>query len=134
MLANTQFVLKGPDMDMSKLKEAHVLYVEDNPINQSLMKNILNDLVASYAHASDGREGLELLQHDEQINIVLTDLNMPGIDGEEMIEKIKAMGRQVPIIIVSSYTDVSRVQGVQGMIEKPFKKEKILQAITNCLI
>jgi len=86
--------------------------------------------------AATGKEGLEVLDKN-WIDLVLTDLNMPEMNGEEMIEEIKKMPElaDVPIIVISTEGSERRIERILkkgvSFIHKPFTPEKFNEVIIS---
>jgi len=90
-------------------------------------------MVGECFEAGDGREALERLDQQE-INLVLSDINMPGMDGIELAKAIRAQPatEHIPVVIISSDPANSRERecralGAIGYVEKPFSPHKLLQ-------
>lgn len=105
------------------LKNMKILYVEDDAAAREVVKNILQKFTSFVKEAVDGMEALQLLEQ-ESFDIVLTDLNMPRMNGLELIEYIKKRNFQQKIVVLSAYSDVEYLlqsinSGVDGYILKP---------------
>lgn len=117
-----------PETDISALR---FVVAEDNEFQRALLVEALRDLGAATIHeASDGRAALEILQDDARpVDIVITDLRMPGMDGMEFVRRLGQAGIQVSIIVASaldrqllaSIVSMSQAYGIQllGVLEKP---------------
>jgi two-component system, NarL family, capsular synthesis sensor histidine kinase RcsC len=75
----------------------HILVVEDNPINQLILRDQLQELGCTVTLASDGEEALSLWRHDT-FDVVLSDINMPRLNGYELAEALRRLGCTAPII------------------------------------
>lgn len=80
-----------------------VLVVEYNEVSRIYFKVALEKAQADVIMAGDGREAVRLFQENEQIDLVLMDLNMPGLNGFEATKMIKALRPNVPVIAQSAY-------------------------------
>ena len=89
--------------------------------------------------AGDGQEALELLER-EWVDVILTDINMPRMNGEEFVRRLAESGltRSIPIIVVS--TDATEVRrehllalGIRGYLVKPFQPEELKEQIERAL-
>ncbi len=82
-----------------------LLYVEDDKTTQEMVKIILKNKVKELYIASDGQEGLDAYK-DKKPDIILTDINMPVMDGLEMSAKIKSIDHHQPIVCLTAYSDI----------------------------
>jgi diguanylate cyclase (GGDEF)-like protein len=86
------------------LKNFSILYVEDDKETQERMQMILEEDVKIFYQAYNGEEGLKIYK-EKQPDIILTDVNMPILDGLSMAKEIKNIDRSQPIIIMSAFDD-----------------------------
>jgi two-component system chemotaxis response regulator CheY len=89
--------------------------------------------------ANNGEEALKLFD-GKDIHLLVTDLNMPGMDGIELTNKVRLMEKYkfLPILMLTTETDskkkeLARDASVTGWIQKPFKMEKFLAVIEKCI-
>ncbi|MOA16256.1 Sensor histidine kinase RcsC [compost metagenome] len=75
----------------------HILVAEDNAINQLILRDQLQELGCTVALASDGEEALSLWQ-DDTFDVVLSDVNMPRLNGYELAKTLRRLGCTTPII------------------------------------
>ena len=117
----------------------NVLIVDDSGVMRSMiLKTIqMSGIPLGEAHqAANGQEGLDAL-HQNWIDLVIADINMPVMNGEEMIERmsLKADTRDIPIIVVSTEGSETRIErlGEKGatFIQKPFSPETIRDTIRD---
>ena len=126
---------------MQKLKELieigkdfTVLYVEDDKRLQSETTKMLERIFKKILVASNGQEGLEVLQTQGSVDLVITDIEMPVMNGLQMSQKIKERLPSCPIIVVSAYTDVEYFLDaiefdVDFYLLKPVNTQKLLQIL-----
>jgi two-component system chemotaxis response regulator CheY len=115
-----------------------VLVVDDSPAMRSLLKKILSQSglpIETVLDAADGVEGLIRLR-DNPINLILSDINMPNMDGEEFIRQVRAdkAFRDIPVLMITTDNSTARVLrlrqlGAQGYICKPFSPEMVKQKV-----
>jgi CheY-like chemotaxis protein len=108
-----------------------ILVVEDNPINQLVVQNILRKFDADYV--VNGAEALQKVQ-DEQYDLVFMDFQMPVMDGCEATVEIRKLGHKLPIVaMTASVMDADRQAcfdaGMDGFLAKPLSKDKVMAAI-----
>ncbi|MDP2387174.1 MAG: ATP-binding protein [Bacteroidota bacterium] len=122
-------------------KNLHVLIVDDDSMNVFLMETILGKNQFSYSVAQNGREALFKF-NNEKVDIVLTDINMPVMSGEELLKEIRKYPdeykKNIPVIALSAdvhkaTTDNCQNHGFTACLLKPFKEETLLSIInTHC--
>ena len=119
-----------------------VLIVDDSPSMRSFIKRVM-DLsgleVSAHLEAGDGQEAIDVLNR-EWVDVILTDINMPRMNGEEFVRRLAESGltRTIPIIVVSTDgTEVRREHlqalGVRGYLIKPFQPEDLKDQIERAL-
>lgn len=116
--------------ETSKLK---VLYVEDNEETRKFTLKMLQNFFSDIVISVNGLDGFEKFQ-DEHFDLIFTDINMPMMNGLEMIKNIRTLNKNTPIIIFSAYDDVeyfltSIKYGIAGYILKPFNYEQIEETL-----
>jgi CheY-like chemotaxis protein len=116
-----------------------VLVVEDEPQLRNLLEIILQDLGYRVASASNGHEGIELFKkHEDEFAIVVTDLDMPGMNGLDVATILSQRKPSTKIIVTSGYLDTStrdqaRQRGVAKIIQKPYDPDDLARAIRELL-
>ena len=110
-----------------------LLYVEDNKTTQILLSSICEDLVDKIIFANDGQEGYEKYLNNK-VDIIITDYEMPNLNGLEMCEKIRAKDEEIPIILVSAIENTTQIVralqlGINKFIQKPINAIEITTAI-----
>jgi len=118
------------------MNDATILVVDDEPQLRRVMRTTLTDLGYTVIDAKTGEDALELLRHD-QPDLILLDLNMPGIGGLETCRAIRETS-EVPIIILSvRNTEREKVQaldaGADDYVSKPFGIQELLARIRAAL-
>jgi len=119
-----------------------VLIVDDSPVMRAFIRRIivLSGLDgAGFLEASDGQEALRLLSA-EWVDVVLTDINMPRMDGEEFVRRLAAddMLKSLPVVIVSTDGTECRMRqmlalGARGYVKKPFMPETLREELERVL-
>jgi YesN/AraC family two-component response regulator len=119
-----------------KLKEAAVLYVEDEPFLRHSIGAWLSRKVNRVMCAQHGTEALEILAANK-IDLLLTDLRMPVMDGIALIKRIPKAGPRPRLILVTGFNDPVLQEAykldVDAVVEKPIDREELLRAMRNCL-
>lgn len=114
-------------------QQLSILYVEDNDQVREETANIFNLLFAKVSLACDGQEGLEKYNRDKY-DIVITDINMPRINGIEMISQIREICSEQKIIAISAHDEPDMLlsmirKGINSFILKPINFDDMLSAI-----
>ncbi|ARU48401.1 EAL domain-containing protein [Sulfurospirillum diekertiae] len=112
-----------------------VLYVEDDVVLRENTIALLRDLFGEIHEASDGKEALMLYQeHQGNYDIVITDLNMPQMNGMDLIRNIQIINPKQPIIVVSAHNETeyfleSIRNNVNGYILKPIDFNQLMETV-----
>ncbi|WP_189462496.1 response regulator, partial [Jeongeupia chitinilytica] len=115
-------------------KPLHVLVVEDHPINQLVLTEQLEQLGCTVSLAADGREALQRWQRGERCDVMLTDVNMPHLDGYALTRQLRADGIRVPIIGVTANAQSEEgarclAAGMDAYLPKPLSLAGLRQAL-----
>ena len=116
-----------------------ILIVDDAPTMRQMVSFTLKSKNYSVVEASDGEEALEKLQNGLRPDMVITDLNMPGMDGISLIRAIRGLPgqRYIPILMLTTESMEERKKegqaaGATGWIVKPFTPEQLLKVV--CMV
>lgn len=119
-----------------------ILIVDDSPVMRGFIRRVvqLSGLdVAAYTQAADGEAALSLLAI-EPADVILTDINMPGMNGEELLRRLQQdhLLRSIPTVVVSTDATACRVErmlalGAKGYISKPFSPEMLREELDRVL-
>ena len=105
----------------------HVMIVDDITINRTILERQLQQLGVTVTSCVDAAEALEKM--DAQVDLVLTDHNMPGMDGMELAKKLRDSGSNVPILVLSSnpsHAEKDPARGlIQGLLQKPVPRAEL---------
>lgn len=109
-----------------------ILTVDDSGSMRQMIKLTLSGAGYQVIEAADGTQGLAVARANP-VDMVLTDLNMPGLDGVSLIRELRKLATYtgVPIILLTTESDVARkleakAAGATGWITKPFQPEQLL--------
>ncbi len=117
-----------------------ILIVDDSSVTRAVLKKTIQMTgvdVEDFYEAANGSEALALLA-DNDVNLILADLNMPQMNGLEMMDNIFAdeKNASIPIIVVSTEASAARIKllkekGVRGYVHKPFTPESIRNVLED---
>ena len=118
-----------------------VLFIEDDAMNRRVVKDMLSVGGAEMLEAADGETGLRMID-EQQFDLVLMDLRMPGMDGLTAIRHIRARAdakAALPIIVVTADTGVTMRQdcidsGADGVLLKPVAMKALFDAMGQTIV
>lgn len=118
--------------------EHTILLVEDEPVNMQLLKVILGDKKYRLLEAVTGEDAVKLVETHPEINLVLMDVKLPGIDGWEATRRIKKLRPGLPVIAQTAYAfaqdaRMAKQAGCDDYLAKPVKREELLKKLTTHL-
>ena len=116
---------------------ASVIFVDDDPDIRPLMEQTLELEDIPVACFADGASALQEVHPDFE-GIVLCDYNMPGMDGLDVLQRIRQIDEDIPVILLTGQGDISTAvsamqQGAYDFIEKPFDHEELIELLRHAL-
>lgn len=115
-----------------------IMTVDDSSSVRQMVSFTLKDAGYSVVEAADGKDALQKLQG--QVDMIITDLNMPNMDGIELIKNVRATSgyKFIPIVMLTTESQNEKKQegkkaGASGWIVKPFKPPQILSVVQKLL-
>ena len=113
-----------------------ILLVDDHQTNLMILEVVLEGIYETLS-CQTGQEALQIMER-EAIDLVITDLKMPGMDGFELTQKIRQIRPKVPVIAISAHTGLLEnfreyKAGFDDFIAKPFSIENLKQKVTRHL-
>jgi signal transduction histidine kinase/AmiR/NasT family two-component response regulator len=116
-----------------------ILYIEDNPDNRMLVRSVLAPAGYAVVEAPDGLSGIEAALR-EQPAVILLDINLPGVDGYEVVAILRSFPHlaDTPIVAVTAYAmagdrERTLVAGCDGYIEKPIDVDRLAEQVRQFL-
>lgn len=133
--------LTNPEIETPNPSNAHlnitktrpcILVVEDDPSVAELLKIVLRDLGYHVLVAQNGREGLNVVANDA-VDGILLDMHMPVMDGRTMLDELRWLGYQMPVLVMSGGLDLPALrqllnEGAQGFFLKPVTLQSLKQS------
>jgi DNA-binding NtrC family response regulator len=126
-------------MRARRRSETHgsVLVVEDDLEMRRLLEDELRDAGHEVRAAGDGSEALEVLTRDS-VDVVVTDLQMPGLRGQELLAEVRVREPDLPVVIITAFGSIeSAVEamraGAYHYVAKPFRMEQLLLTVRNAM-
>jgi two-component system chemotaxis response regulator CheY len=119
-----------------------ILIVDDSPAMRTFVRRVLEASgfeLAECLNAGNGQEALDVLDQ-RSVDAVLTDINMPVLDGEEFLRRMSSSGtlRSIPVIVISTDGTAKRITrllalGARGYVTKPFLPEQLRAELERTL-
>lgn len=115
-----------------------VLIVEDDETNLIYLQLVLKDLNIELLNAVSGQAAVETFEQNQDIELILMDIRLPGMDGYEATSMIRKMNKDVVIIAQTAYAfssdkDKAIESGCNDYVSKPIRREELLKKINHYL-
>ena len=112
-----------------------ILIVDDDIISHKIISNYLEELNSNLLFAANGIEALSIYKK-QKVDIIITDLSMPKMNGVELIKEIRNKDFLIPIIVLTSHLTSDNFiacanLNIHGLVDKPLDKYKLLDSINN---
>jgi diguanylate cyclase (GGDEF)-like protein len=126
-------------MNKEILKSISILYVEDENDVREFTSKLLTSLLKKVYTAKDGQEGLDIYKENfNNIDLIISDINMPKMNGLIMCEKIKEINKDIPLVITSAHNDTNFLKkaievGVSTYAMKPIDLYQLIESITKAM-
>lgn len=126
--------------EVARLKDITVLYCEDEANLREVTGGILKSFTKNQFIATDGAEGLEYFKENkDEIDLVITDVNMPNMSGLEMAKEIKKINSNMPIIVATAFSNSEYLLeaidlGIDKYVLKPVNIKKLLDTMAKSLL
>jgi len=140
---DVQLLQNVPEQNKDETSDIHILLVDDNKASRMVFKSTLLSFSFRVTEAGSGQEALHILlsNHNDPFSLVLVDWKMPGMDGIELIRRIRTLSkyREIPsILMVTALRDDSVIKdiksaGIDAVLSKPIKPSALLDSIMSSL-
>lgn len=111
-----------------------ILVVDDESLLLTMAETILSDFGYKVLTANNGQKALQILsREDTQVDLVVTDLVMPGMGGRELIERIRQLDIDLPVLCTTGYVMPEDKQTAVGYLRKPFTSTELLRKVKSVL-
>ncbi|HHT9126004.1 MAG TPA: sigma-54-dependent transcriptional regulator [Candidatus Brocadiia bacterium] len=122
---------------LKSLKDSTILVVDDEESIRDVLVKILTKEGYNTLSAAEGKAALNILR-EKDVNLILTDLKMPAMDGLELLTACKMIKPTVEIILITAYATVEKAveaikEGAYDFIVKPFKRKVLIDLISQAL-
>ena len=121
----------------NKIKKLNILVVEDDNISSLILLKILEGSAKTIQTVKNGLEAVEVCKNNSNFDLILMDIKLPGLNGIEVIKRIRQFNTEVKIIIQTAhafgnYKEKAFKVGCDDYISKPIKKELLFEKIQQC--
>ncbi|MBQ1197777.1 MAG: response regulator, partial [Spirochaetaceae bacterium] len=125
-----------PNEDFENTKKIKILAAEDHPVNRKLLTTFLKQFNSEVLEAENGKEALDIIQANHDVDIIFMDIQMPIINGIEATKEIRKLAYDGIIIACTANTDTQDFEefqkaGMNDILVKPFKKQDIQNMINK---
>ena len=115
----------------------HALVVDDDAFSRQLLSELMQEMNFNVTKADSARQAIASIR-EKKIDIVISDLVMPEMDGLQLLENIKKIDDEIPFVMVTGYPSVSGAitsmkSGAAGYLTKPFTSEKLKQCVNEAV-
>jgi two-component system response regulator HydG len=119
---------------MSIRKIPTVLVVDDDAESRTAMLRVLEAAEYKTLNADNGQQALDIVQQEGGVDVVVTDLRLPVLDGVELLKRVKAADQEIEVILITGYGTVEVAveaikEGAYDFITKPVKKAQLLHSV-----
>src|SRR5438270_4521232 len=119
------------------MPKPRILVIDDEAAIRDSLRMTLEYEGYEFISAATGQEGLSLVER-ETPDLVLLDVKMPGMDGIDVLDRLRAMNETLPVVVISGHGTISTAvdatkKGAFDFIEKPFASERVLVSLRNAL-
>lgn len=126
------------DIEFLKARRLTFLIADDEKDSDLLLSILLNEISDKILSASSGSEAIEICKNNPDIDVIMMDLKMPGIDGLEATKQIREFNKNVIIIAQTAYAflddrEKALEAGCSEYISKPYKEEELFRVINKAL-
>lgn len=122
------------------VKTRTVLYVDDSDSYIQLIQELLADSVVNFISATDPREGLRLAMVTPKLDLIMLDIDMPGLTGLDILGQLRGLKRtsQIPVMMLSAHQDLETIQRIQALgvtdyLIKPFSLKELISRLNRHL-
>jgi CheY-like chemotaxis protein len=117
---------------------ATILVVEDSEVVRMLTVEVLEELGHQVLEAAEAQAALAILQSDQPLDLLLTDVGLPGMNGQELAQAARQLRPELPILFASGYAEVVQVDGSalasnMALIAKPFSIDQLRDKVGDML-
>lgn len=119
------------ELNLEILKDKTVLFVDDDATTREVMYNTFARRFKKVLLAENGKEGLEIFEK-EGPDVVVTDIEMPVMNGLKLLERIKSIDPKKPVVIVTAFSDEAhKASKADAIVIKPVNRNDLFLSLVN---
>jgi PAS domain S-box-containing protein len=135
--AETETAVASPPPDTERVspeRSATILVVDDDPLIAMSTAGMLEDLGHTVIEANSGTQALEILRTGRNVDLMVTDLAMPGMNGVELTARVRETHPQLPVLLATGYAELPSVKG-SGLprLTKPYEQADLKAEVDRLL-
>lgn len=120
------------------LRNGKVLIIEDEPVVRELVVEVVNELGFATVEAADGQSGLDLIRRPGKLDLLITDIGLPGLNGRQVADAARLIRPELKILFMTGYAQNAAgssgfIQQGMALITKPFPNEGLADSIHRLL-
>lgn len=128
---------------MEEIRDLKILYVEDEQTTRASTEKLLKRFIKEVISAKDGEEALNLynqhLNNNSSFDLIVSDINMPNINGIDMIKKIRNSNKEIPIVLTTANTDTENLidsinLNVSQYVLKPINATLLMESLKQAYL
>jgi hypothetical protein len=128
----------APSVPAAAAKRRRILVVEDDAIVRGMAVELLNDHGYQVSEAADGAAGMAMLERSERLDLMLSDVGLPGPNGRQLADYAVSRFPDIRVVLMTGYaahvaTDAALLQGNVQLLTKPFDADVLLRKIAEIL-
>ncbi|MCP4969784.1 MAG: response regulator [Arcobacter sp.] len=121
---------------IEKLKNLKLLFVDDEKVLLDIITDTFVKLDTNFLTASNGKEALDLINSNNDISVIVTDINMPIMNGLEMMKVLNESNNEIPVIFMSAHTELNYIEEAEKLggydyLLKPFDFIKFIDILVK---
>lgn len=119
-------------------KNIHILYIEDDEQSAQKLKNILEKFFSKVTTTANAKDTLEKLKNGANFDLIISDINMPRMDGLEFLEKLRAFDSSTPFVFITAREEPDMMfkaiqLDIENYILKPVNLQNLLEVINGII-
>ena len=110
-----------------------ILVIDDDKAIRYFVSEYLIEAGYEVKEAEDGEKGIEILKHDHEFKVVITDIRMPNKDGNEVAKYVRHSSelKDIPVVAITGYAEEADRELFTCLFEKPFRMKDLLEVIRS---